>query len=58
MTRFLRLITDDRGATAIEYALIATLIGIAVIGSVTSLGGEVDNTWGFISNSLSNAVNS
>jgi pilus assembly protein Flp/PilA len=29
---------DDRGATSIEYALIATLVAIVIIGSLTTLG--------------------
>lgn len=37
-----------RGATAIEYALIASLIAMVIIGAVTGLGGSVlamfDNT--------------
>lgn len=32
---------DARGATAIEYALIASLIAVAIIGAVTALGGSV-----------------
>ena len=38
MKRFLR---DDSGATAIEYALIATLISIAIIASVTAIGSNI-----------------
>ena len=33
-----RFITDESGATAIEYGLIASLIAIVIIGAVTSLG--------------------
>jgi pilus assembly protein Flp/PilA len=29
---------DDRGATAIEYALIASLIAVALVVALTSLG--------------------
>lgn len=29
---------DDRGATSIEYALIATMVAIVIIGSLTTLG--------------------
>ena len=35
LTRFLR---DDRGATAIEYALIASLIAVALVVVLTNLG--------------------
>ena len=32
---------DRQGATAIEYALIASLIAVVIIGAVTGLGGTV-----------------
>jgi len=37
--KFLR---DESGATAIEYALLATLIGVAIIGGATALGGAIN----------------
>ncbi|HSG54470.1 MAG TPA: Flp family type IVb pilin [Paracoccaceae bacterium] len=36
---------DRRGATAIEYALIATLIAVAAIGAFVSLGNQVTTTF-------------
>ncbi|MGO4156507.1 Flp family type IVb pilin [Cupriavidus sp. YAF13] len=38
LTRFLR---DEQGATAIEYGLIAGLIALALITTVTQLGTDV-----------------
>ena len=38
-----RLATDERGATAIEYAMIAAGIGVAIASTVTSLGSAVSN---------------
>jgi pilus assembly protein Flp/PilA len=39
MTNFLaRFARDDSGATAIEYGLIAALIGTAIIGGATAIG--------------------
>jgi pilus assembly protein Flp/PilA len=35
---------DESGATAIEYGLIAALIGVAIITAVTSVGTEITNT--------------
>ncbi len=32
---------DEEGATAIEYALIAGLIAVAIITALTFLGGEI-----------------
>jgi pilus assembly protein Flp/PilA len=34
----IRFITNESGATAIEYGLIASLIGVAIIVAVTSVG--------------------
>jgi pilus assembly protein Flp/PilA len=38
ITGFLK---DENGATAIEYALIASLIAMAIVGSVTGVGQAV-----------------
>lgn len=44
--RLLRqLLRDGRGATAIEYALVASLIAIAAIVGFRSLGTNIDNTF-------------
>jgi pilus assembly protein Flp/PilA len=32
---------DRRGTTAIEYALIATIISIVIVGAFTLIGGSV-----------------
>ena len=49
ITRFLR---DDSGATAIEYGLIAAGISVAIIATVTSLGGKLATTFGKVSTAL------
>ena len=36
---------SERGATAIEYALIASLIAAVIIGTVTILGADVLGLW-------------
>ncbi len=36
---------DERGATAIEYGLIAALIVIAMMGGLQSMGGGVGGMW-------------
>ncbi|HET9867131.1 MAG TPA: Flp family type IVb pilin [Nitrospira sp.] len=36
-----RLLQDRRGATAIEYGLIAAGIGLAIAGTVGLLGGDL-----------------
>ena len=39
---------DKRGATAIEYGLIAALITVAAIGGMQALGGGSAGMWGKI----------
>lgn len=38
-------LTDDSGATAIEYALIATLIGVVIIVGVTAVGTKLSTSF-------------
>jgi pilus assembly protein Flp/PilA len=40
-----RLRRDKRGATAIEYGLIVALIGVAIMGALSALGGGVGGMW-------------
>ena len=35
------LIADAMGATAVEYALIAALISLAIIGALSNLGSQM-----------------
>ncbi|RMX06310.1 Flp family type IVb pilin [Corticibacter populi] len=43
---------DEEGATAIEYGLIAGLIAVAIIATVTTLGGNLNSIFEWISNAL------
>ena len=52
MTHVLNFIRNDSGATAIEYALIASLIAVAIIGGVTTVGGKVSTVFTEVGNSL------
>ena len=40
---FRNLMKNDRGATAIEYTLIAALIAVAAIAAMTSVGGKIQS---------------
>ena len=40
-----QFINNESGATAIEYGLIAALIGVVIITAVTSLGTEIKGTF-------------
>lgn len=48
----LKFWSDDSGATAIEYGLIAAGIALAIITVVNSLGSTMNDKFGSISSSL------
>ncbi len=52
MIIFRKLLKSQEGATAIEYGLIAALIAVAAIASMTSLGTNLNNTFGKANNQL------
>ncbi len=43
---------DDSGATAIEYAMIASGVGVAIAATVTSLGSSVKGLFTTVSTAL------
>lgn len=49
---FRRLMRRDDGATAIEYTLIASLIAVAAIASMRTIGGKISNVLTNVSNSM------
>ena len=49
---FKNFIADESGATAIEYALIASLIAVAIIAAVSTVGGNVSTVFTEVGNSL------
>ena len=44
---------NQRGATAIEYGLLAALIAVASIGGMEALGGGVGGKWGQLLTTMS-----
>ena len=50
-----RLAHDTEAATAIEYALIAVFIGVALIVSMQSLGNALSNNFSIVANAENNA---
>jgi pilus assembly protein Flp/PilA len=51
--RYIRLIlSNNRAATAIEYALVASLIAVAAIVAMQSLGQNVNNTFVTVNQSV------
>ena len=54
---FMRLLRDNRGATAIEYGLILALICLAILAAIQATAGEVIETWTNVESSSSTAMN-
>jgi pilus assembly protein Flp/PilA len=52
MSKVLRFLRDDSGATAIEYGLIAAGIAVAIIAVVQSLGTSLNTTFTSVQASL------
>jgi pilus assembly protein Flp/PilA len=44
---------DEKGATAVEYALMVSLIAIAIIAAVTGLGSKIGKSFNKSAGSLS-----
>ena len=45
-------LSDESGTTAIEYALIAAGISMAIIVAVSNIGSSVNNMWTTVRNAL------
>ncbi|MBL1404473.1 MAG: Flp family type IVb pilin [Rhizobiales bacterium] len=43
---------DTKGAAAIEYALIASLVSIVVVGGFVALGSSMEGTFEYIKDSV------
>jgi pilus assembly protein Flp/PilA len=50
--RFAKLMNDSKGATAIEYGLIAALIAVAAIGALRGVGNQLNSTFGNVSSAM------
>lgn len=51
-----RFAQDIRGATAIEYGLIAALVAVGALGGMMALGGGVSGSWGNTAQRLTDAM--
>ena len=52
MAKFLKLIKNEEGATAIEYGLIAALIAVAAIAAMQSIGTKLGTTFNSVANNM------
>ncbi len=48
---------NEEGVTAVEYALIAALIALAVLGAYQTIGQEARNALNQVSTEMQNATN-
>ena len=51
-TTFQRFLRDARGATAIEYAIIASGVSIAIVATIVGLGANVKSLYTTVAASL------
>ena len=52
MRKLAKLMNNSKGATAIEYGLIAALIAVAAIAALKSVGTKLGTTFNNVSNQL------
>ncbi len=50
-----KFLNNEDGATAIEYGLIAALIGVAIIASIGPLGDALNTTFDGVATELNDA---
>ncbi len=55
MNMFKRFLKDESGATAIEYGLIAALLAVAIIGTLSLVGEQLDTTFTKVKDELTTA---
>ena len=55
MSKFLKLIKNSKGATAIEYGLIAALIAVAAIAAMQNIGDALQTTFNNAADGLESA---
>jgi Flp pilus assembly pilin Flp len=51
-SRWLRVVNNQWGASAVEYALLVSAIAVTIIGVVYLLGGRIQGIFGRIANVL------
>ncbi len=56
MKLFRKLMKNEKGATAIEYGLIAALISVALVTTAGALGGTISQTFGSAQTTMNAAI--
>jgi pilus assembly protein Flp/PilA len=52
MMKIRNFVKNSKGATAIEYGLIAALIAVAAVGAMSTLGTKLKNTFTNVTNNM------
>ena len=52
MSKIRSLLKNNKGATAIEYGLIAALIAVAAITALSNLGGQLNTTFSKVKSNM------
>ena len=47
-----KFVKNSKGATAIEYGLIAALIAVAAVSAMSTLGGKISTTFNNVSTNM------
>jgi pilus assembly protein Flp/PilA len=53
---FIRFLRDRRGATAIEYAMIVTVLSLAIVSSINMTHNELSNMFVRVANRFATGV--
>ena len=56
MRSFWKLLRTARGATAVEYGLIAALIVLACVGAISLTAGSTTRMWGGVQANVAGAM--
>lgn len=57
MKKVREFLKNEDGATAIEYGLIAALVGVAIIVSVNNVGTATESMYDDVTTTIDNATN-
>lgn len=52
MTAIRKFVKNNKGATAIEYGLIAALIAVAAVAAMSALGNKISTTFNNVSTNM------
>ena len=55
-TTLVRLLREEQGVTAIEYALLAALIVLVASGAIALMGGGANGMWTKIGNAIAAVI--